>query len=278
MAEKSEVDSIVDIVLDAQRIPQFFDTGDGRKFAALPSTGDTWKLEQITLPNNANVLQPKTVVQHVRMQTTDSLIDYINRFKNPDTVVFADIDANVIEAVIDYHGPLAGLIPTPHRGDHRASLALRHSIEWHTWNKASGVLMSHTAFATFLEENSDDVVQPSGADLLELCRDLQVIQNVKFGSSVRMGDLTEINYQRESDAASKGSIALPAVIMLSIPVYFDEAKVVMHAFMRRKIEDGALRLGIQLSRAENVRQAEFQRIVDYVQQSVEVTTVYGTPA
>lgn len=38
-------------------------------------------------------------------------------------------------------------------------------------------------------------------------------------------------------------------------------------------------LGIQLSRAENVRQEEFHRIVDAVAGEVDdLTTVYGTPA
>lgn len=94
-----------------------------------------------------------------------------------------------------------------------------------------------------------------------------------------MGDLTEINYKKDQDALSKGTIALPQSIMLSIPVYFGEPPVPVMAFMRRHIDDGKLKLGVQLSRAENVRQDEFHRIVDSVSTAVEnLTTVYGTPA
>lgn len=277
----TEVEALTKTVLAAQRQPQVFDTKDGRTFAVLPATGDTYKLENITILNKAEVPQPKTVVQSVKMQTAESLEDYVNRFRNTDSLLFADIDQDTIEAIIDYHGAV-DKIPdqplVPRRGDHRATLRLPHSLEWETWVGASGVLKSHRNFATFLEENATDVVSPLGSDLLELCRDLQVIQGVKFGSSVRMGDLTEINYQKDSDATTKGSVALPSSIILRIPVYFGEPTVNITAFMRRRIEDGVLQLGVQLSRAENIRQEDFHRIVDEVRNATLLTTVYGTPA
>lgn len=225
---------------------------------------------------------PKIVTQHVKMQTAGSLAAYINRFKNADTLLFADIASDTIVSIIDYHGAIdeTDKAPlSPKLGQHRATLNLPKSLEWQTWTRASGQLMTHVAFATFLEENAVDIKNPPGADLLELCRDLQIAQNVNFGSSVRMGDLTQINYQKDQDALSKGSIALPQSIALSIPVYFGEMAVPVMAFMRRQIDDGKLKLGIQLSRADNVRQEEFHRIVDAVTTDVEgLTTVYGTPS
>jgi uncharacterized protein YfdQ (DUF2303 family) len=273
----SEVEAVSGLVLASQAKPVQFDADEGRTFVALPLPGGGYKLEQITSSNKADVLMPKIVTQHVRMQTAESMSAYINRFKNTDTLLFADIASDTIVSIVDYHS--AGDAISPKLGQHRATLTLPKSLEWQTWNKASGALMSHVAFATFLEENAIDVKNPLGADLLELCRDLQVAQNVNFGSSVRMGDLTQVNYQKDQDALSKGSIALPQSIMLSIPVYFGEPPVAVMAFMRRQIDDGKLKLGIALSRAENVRQEEFHRIVDAVTADVEnLTTVYGTPA
>jgi uncharacterized protein YfdQ (DUF2303 family) len=277
----SEVEAVSGLVLASQAKPVQFDAAEGRSFIALPQAGGGFKLEQITSPNKADVLMPKVVTQHVKMQTAESFGAYINRFKNSDTLLFADIATDTIVSVIDYHGAVDKDDMTqlsPKLGNHRATLTLPKSLEWQTWNRASGQMMTHVAFATFLEENAVDVKNPVGADLLELCRDLQVAQNVNFGSSVRMGDLTQVNYQKDQDALSKGSIALPQSIMLSIPVYFGEVAVPVTAFMRRQIDDGKLKLGIQLSRAENVRQDEFHRIVDWITDDVEnLTTVYGTP-
>lgn len=276
----SEVEAVSGLVLASQAKPVQFDAPEGRSFIAVPQADGGFKLEQITSPNKADVLMPKVVTQHVRMQTAESLAEYINRFKNTDTMLFADIASDTIVSVIDYHKMAAeNANPAAALTVHRATLSLPKSLEWQTWTKASGQLMSHVAFATFLEENAVDVKSPVGADLLELCRDLQVAQNVNFGSSVRMGDLTQVNYQKDQDALSKGSIALPQSIMLSIPVYFGEAPVSVMAFMRRQIDDGKLKLGIQLSRAENVRQDEFHRVVDWITTEVKtLTTVYGTPA
>lgn len=278
----SEVEAVSGLVLASQAKPVQFDAPEGRTFVALPAGEGTFKLEQITSPNKADVLMPKTVMQHVKMQTAESLAGYINRFKNADTMLFADIASDTIVSVIDYHGAIdskADGLLSPKLGSHRATLTLPKSLEWQTWIRASGQLMSHVAFATFLEENAVDIKSPVGADLLELCRDLQVAQNVNFGSSVRMGDLTQVNYQKDQDALSKGTIALPQSIMLSIPVYFGESAVAVMAFMRRQIDDGKLKLGIQLSRAENIRQDEFHRVVDWITDEVEgLATVYGTPA
>lgn len=274
----SEVDSAVALAAQVGAKPVVLDAPEGRTFLAIPSPSGShsggYDLKEVTSPNKADVLMPKVTSQHVRMQTAESLADYINRFKKPDTMLFADIANDTITSIIDYHGD-----EDPRLGVHRATLVLPKSLEWQTWNKVSGTLMSHVAFATFLEENAIDIVSPPGADLLELCRDLHVAQNVNFGSSVRLGDLTEINYKKDQDALSKGTIALPQSIMLSIPVYFGEPPVPVMAFMRRHIDDGKLKLGVQLSRAENVRQDEFHRIVDSVSTAVEnLTTVYGTPA
>jgi uncharacterized protein YfdQ (DUF2303 family) len=274
MSETTDIASMAELLALK---PVSLNANEGREFVAIPDGPGKYRLEQITSANKADVLMPKVVTQHVKMQTAESLAAYINRFKNPDSMLFGDIANDTITSIIDYHkegeealGPQLGL--------HRATLQLPKSLEWQTWTRASGTLKSHVEFSTFLEENAVNIKSPVGADLLELCRDLQIAQNVNFSSSVRMGDVTNLEYKKDSDALSKGTIALPQSIMLSIPVYFGEAPVAVMAFMRRQIEDGKLKLGVVLSRAENVRQDEFHRIIDALSDSVSLTTVYGTPA
>lgn len=285
----SEVEAIHDLTIDAIEAmgrPFLIEAPEGRTLIAVPQENGQWRYDQITSANKAEVLMPKVVTQHVKMQTADSLVEYVNRFKNSDTMLFADIANDTIVSIVDYHNEPAALKgtgtdtkPTATLNSHRATLNLPKSIQWQTWTDGSDTLMTHREFATFLEENAVDIVSPRGADLLELCRDLQVLHNVNFSSSIRMGDVTELAYEKKSDATDKGGVSMPNAILLSIPVYFGESSVSIQAFMRRKIDDGKLLLGYSLSRAENVRQEEFHRIVDAVQIGVEhLTTVYGTPA
>jgi uncharacterized protein YfdQ (DUF2303 family) len=282
MAEENSVKSIADLALKADSaVGNVIKTDDGRTIVV---RNERANFTDITLPNMADVAMPKLVTQHVKIQTTDSLINYVNRFKNPDTVLFADIVSDSIVAVLDYHREPGLLVPPTDQpkamlGVHRATLHLPKSLEWQTWAANSGKLMKHVDFATFLEENSIDIVNPVGADLLELCRDLQAKGDYSFSSAIRMGDVTELEYSKKSDAASRGGMTMPTQVQLSIPVYFGEGNVSITAFMRRKIDDGALFLGFQLSRAENVRQDEFHRIVDHATDATgNITTVYGTPA
>jgi uncharacterized protein YfdQ (DUF2303 family) len=275
MSETSEIASLVEL---SHMSPVTIEAPEGRTFIARPNN---FVLEQITSPNKADVLMPKTVVASVKLQSTESMIDYTNRFKNLNTVLFADIDRDTIVSIIDYHTESAvtedGI--KPKLTTHRATLTLPKSQEWKTWTGASDKLMSHRDFASFLEENSIDIVEPVGADLLELCRDLQVVNNVNFSSAVRDGDYTSVAYAKENDATAKGSIRLPQSIILSIPVYFGEQPVLVTAFLRKKIDDDGLKLGVKLARVENVRQAEFHRIVEQITIHVNhLTTVYGTPA
>lgn len=297
MSEATDVSTLTLASVAALGRPEIVSGPNGRQFVFAPKDGGGFEVKDISIANAVDVLPPKFVTQHVKMQSAQSLIDYLNCFKNQDTKLFADIRNDTILGIIDYHreptmirddktatevakaSAVASDQPTATLGLHRATLHLPKSLEWDTWNAASGKLMGHIAFATFLEENSIDIVNPPGADLLELCRDLQATQNVDFSSSVRMGDVTELAYSKKSDATDKGGVAMPNEIMLSIPVYFGEHPVSIKAFMRRKIEDGKLFLGVALYRAENVRQEEFQRIVDVVTVDTEhLTTVYGSPA
>lgn len=292
MADENHAETIANLAIEALHGVVKLTAAGNREFVALPAPGGAYSLQQITQDNAADVLMPKIVKQHVKLQTVNSLIDYVNRFKNHDTVLFADIAKNSIQAIIDYHkmpganiadapavpteGPRSDYDARARLNQHLATLALPFSEEWSTWTRVSDKLMSHRDFAAFLEENQIDVVSPPGGDLLELCRDLQVINNVNFSSSVRHGDYNKVSYAKENDATAKGEVQLPVSIALAIPVYFGEPRVNVQAFIRRKIDDGHLLLGVKLTRVENIRQDEFHRIVEGVQAGTESQTMYGS--
>ena len=99
----SETETIQQLVLASLRQPTMFDAPEGRTFVALPNADGGYELEQITSANKADVLMPKQVTQAVKIQTVGSLITYVDRFKNADSALFADINANRVVAIVDYH-------------------------------------------------------------------------------------------------------------------------------------------------------------------------------
>ena len=115
-------------------------------------------------------------------------------------------------------------------------------------------------------------------DTLEAVRDLQAHRKVNFVKAVRTAsDNENFEYTDESKATTKGGIELPTKFKLGLPVYFGEPPTEVYAFLRWAIDSdrGGLTLGIQLHRAEHVRQAVFKQIVLGVSDRTSCSAVFG---
>lgn len=224
-----------------------------------------------------NAISESRISQVVTLETQESLEQYAKRFTTASSVLFASIDHNRIEAALDYHDP-EGAARLQNAVSHRAILNLQLSLEWKAWTAMDGKLVSQLEFVRFLEENLEDIRTPAAADVVEACRDLQALRRVDFRSVVREdSDNYRIEYAENADAkTSRESLTLPAEFVLSIPVYFDGAEVEVHALLRHKVEEeGGLKLGIRLKRAERIRQAEFKRIATEVTEATGAILTYG---
>jgi uncharacterized protein YfdQ (DUF2303 family) len=263
----TEAEAIADLATRAAGLPEALTAGSGREFLIMPA-GMT--REEITLPHAVAPILPGNITQSVTLQTVDSLVEYVTKFKGPETILFADLDANSITAVIDYHGAAA-----PNHVKHKAKLTLRLSVEWSAWNAIDKKLMDQLAFARFIEENATDVVAPSGAELLEVCRDIQAVRKADFKKVVRTQSGTERFAYNEETTATSGDVEVPSKFLLNIPVYFNEAAVELAAFLRWNLNDGSLTLGVQLHRVEQVRQAMFKLIVTAAAERTGQPVVFG---
>jgi hypothetical protein len=300
MSNVSDTAGIVEAAILSQLEPRIINAPEGRSFLALRNGEGGWDHHDITSPNKAEVLAPKIITQAVQLQTVDALCAYIHRFKNTDSVLFADIATNTILGIIDYH--TAAFTPDlPEKGEYKAPTALHtkhtakltvpHSLEWATWLGIDGKMMRHVDFSNFLEENALDIlplgqmhdsngeiIEEAPTTILELCRELQVRGSYGASSEIRNGDYANIEMQKGDDVTTKRNVALPVSIDLNIPVYFGEQTVLVKAFLRRKIVEGSLSLGVKLMRPEAHRQDEFKRIVSEIEGDVQLTTLYGKPA
>jgi uncharacterized protein YfdQ (DUF2303 family) len=256
-------------------------TSDNREYLVHPK--DTVATE-VTDAYGLKLTKPRYIRQTVTIETADSLVDYVKRFKGPDTVLFAEIAANRIVALIDYHpavlppgGPETRSDTAAHVA-HRAKMELPFSEEWALWTKISGKLMPQLEFARFVEENAADIRAPDGGELLDAVRDLQANRKVNFIKAVRTSsDNENFEFQDETRTTTKGGIELPTKFKLGLPVYFGEPETEVFAFLRWKLDpsEGGLALGIQLHRVEHVRQAVFKQIVQMVADRTGCPAVFG---
>lgn len=256
--------------------PQILTGPDGRAYLALP---DGYTHHDISDPHGPAARKPAFVAAAVALQTVESLTDYVGRFRSESTVLFADIAGSAIRAVIDYHGrPGADGVAVPDRARHAASMVLPFSEEWRIWSEASGKLVPQLEFARFIEENGADVVAPDAAELLELVHDLQARRKVNFVAAVRTATNNQaFEFEDRTDLKTKGDMELPTRFLLTLPVYFGESPGAVSAFLRWHLDEGVLKLGIVLHRAEHVRQAAFKAIVTRVVEATGCPVVYGKP-
>ncbi len=268
----TEAQAIAELARETFRGPEIIRTEAGREFLVI---GD--RHHDVTEPNGVPPELPDHIVQGVTLQSVDSLVDYVSHYKDGGgrTVLFADIAANRIAAVIDYHRAA-----DPAHGAHRATMDLPYSEEWKAWTKVSGQMTGQLEFARFIEENAADVEAPSGGELLDVVRDLQAVRKVDFKKAVRTSsDNENFEYTDETQASTRqGSVEVPTRFRLRLPVYFNGPSVELIAFLRWKLDDGKLQLGVALHRAEHVRQAEFKRIVDDAAARTGCPAVFGRPA
>src|ERR1700728_1821353 len=100
MTEHTEPDAVAALAVKASG-GHVVKTDDKREFLIVP-TGFSEK--EVSDAYGLKLAKPKYIKQSVTIETADSLIDYVNRFKGTETVLMADISANRIVALIDYHG------------------------------------------------------------------------------------------------------------------------------------------------------------------------------
>lgn len=267
----SEAQTIADLAVKASGA-HIVKSNDERQFLIVPAG---FAEKEVSDPHGLKLTPPRYISQRVEVQALDSLVEYVNAFKTKDTMLFADIMANSITAMIDYHGrdQKASNIA------HHAKMALPFSEEWKLWTSIDGKMMGQLDFARFLEENHPDIAQPNAAELIEMARDLHAARNIKFTKVVRTDSDNE-NFTAEDTTtlgsrSTGNSVELPRQFTVRIPIYFGESPVDISAFLRWKVGDEGMTLGIKLWRPEHVRQAMFKQIVVGAAERTSLTAVFG---
>lgn len=188
---------------------------------------------------------PTCIDQLVNIDQSQSLIDYVNRFKTANTVIFVDVDELEVHAVIDYHA--AG---STKRGqvEHRAVLCLARSHEWETWNAISGHMYDQKALAGLIDVNSDDFDTSAAAALRE------TVMNVDTSTTI-----------------------LPLFFTLSIPVFSGEPRVNVKAMTSSQdTNTSKISFRLELARTRVIIEQEMARITREIASKTGVPVIMGS--
>lgn len=181
-------------------------------------------------------------------------------------VVYVDRnpDKPAIAAVLNGHGP-----DGPGWGDFRVHLVLRHTPQWTKWRGIDGAMLPQAEFAEFIEDNLADIVDPPGAQALEIASHLEATRSAAFKSAIRLNS-GAVQLQNLEDLDAKvgpGRIEVPTLFKLALAPFQGSPAYGVEARFRYRIADGRLQLGLKLQRVEDVMRAVLDDIVGQLEAS-----------
>ena len=275
------------------------------------AVGTTDKAQVIVYPKTMEVASVKEFLEEYakvpeRREGThtaldvNTFIEITNRFKNDDSVVFAQAQVanNTISAsllsVLDFH-PAGKENDKAANLDHKVSYKFPISKELAFWLRLNGTELGQTDFALLLEERIGEMtvaqesdiaaiknLKPKFADPLEilsLSRDLEIYSNVKVKQAAKLSSgERKLEFDEAHVDATGKAISIPDFFMLSIPIFVGgkSEKVTVRLRYRKKGE-GVVWF-YDLYRVDQVFQTAFETITQDVAEKTKLPLYLGTPA
>lgn len=190
-----------------------------------------------------------------------------------NTVIFADRDNLKFTAIIDYH----------HKDeaswmDYRAEVKYKPSRQLEVWKAKHDKRMSQEEFALFLEENIEDIVSPTGAEVLTFAETLEATRTEIFKSSITTAT-GEMKLQYSSERNGEASSALITDINLGIPLFHGGEAYQVKVKIYHRVTEGRLSFWFQLRHLDHLIDTAWKTDFDYLNVTVgEYASVYqGLP-
>lgn len=264
-------DNDIAVAIEAgQRIGRPVTVGDDYVLYLNPVTGETTVLDLVAAraKRERDELEqtPPRKKGEVTLRTAESLVAYVTRHGGEGTELWADLEAQRIVAYLNGDTTQeAG-----HR-DFKASLALRKTDGWTAWENLNGALVDQEKFAEHIEARSIDVLEPTGAELLDIVQTIKQTTAGEFESAKRLSDgQTVLSYREQTTttAGSKGEFSVPERFVIAVAPFEGASPFKVTAHLRTRVREGRLQLGYVLERPEDVIKAAFEDVLKHVEDNL----------
>jgi uncharacterized protein YfdQ (DUF2303 family) len=222
--------------------------------------------------------RPDRVRATVGMVDLESFVSYVNEHKGPNSRVFASVLAEPfgLTCAIDWHGDNTSTAKNrPEFVTHVCKLTFTATDAWREWKGRNGQRMAQDAFALFVEERQPDIVDPNGADMLELARSIEATRDVSFKRRIRLenGDTSfAFDDKTEATAGMNGQLRIPEKMLLKFALFLGMPEQVIECRFRYQLDGGRMTLAYEIVRPQAL-------LLNAVRDALKmVTEVTGVPS
>lgn len=244
-------------------------------------------------------------------------IDHANRFKRPESVVFAinDMAKPSLTAVLDYHQ--AGAAGAARFGTHRTHYAFPLAKEWLAWMEGNAVAMKQPQFAEWLEDRAMDIIDPpdfvhaafdkqssdpaeiakseallaleavsarlgvpyaTTNQIMNLAKGLALTVEAKSAHKVNLGSGEgTLQYDEVHKDSSGEQLRVPGLFLIAIPVFAGELPYRVIVRLRYRIVSGSVIWFYQIHRPDLTFEAAFKGALAKVRAGTDLPLILGTP-
>jgi uncharacterized protein YfdQ (DUF2303 family) len=218
---------------------------------------------------------PATVRGAVALHDEPSFSAYVSRNAGPGTLLFAHLEQRSVTAVFDWHQSRAEKLDAEAGwGQHRATLPAKLTDPWKRWTGANKQAMAQRAFATFLEDNLEDIAEPNGSTLLEIAKKFDLGKNVTFRSAVNLDNgLVQFTYNEEERPTD--TVSVPRTFVLGIAPFEGADPYRVTARLRYRVDDQKLGIWFDLKNPDLIVEDAFRARVKAIAEHTGLQPLWG---
>lgn len=231
---------------------------------------------------------PRRIRQKVEVSTTAAFCDYWTKHADADSECYADPDKRTVTAVLDAHHHANILTDDDARArwqQHTCKLTLTLSHPLKAWAARDGHLYGQEDFAEFLSEQRRYILDPPGADLVEMIQAFRATISAEFKSGFKVTNgQRQLAYTETVNASVHANeLPVPETLRLGLPVWRNDPANTGHEFfaeLRFRVNHGGpgkLGIGFKLIELPETLDEAFTAEVEKIGEHVGRSVMVGTP-
>ncbi|TCB16104.1 DUF2303 family protein [Acinetobacter sp. ANC 5045] len=253
---------------------------DNLPFVVIPEGGNVHTFENV-------LKRPLQLNQSVNLHTAGDFVAYVNRFADSNSMIFVNVLAGKIKAILDYHEARQDDAATSDQAKnqarhckHVANFNVEQTPEFIKIREASGRTFTQSQFALFLEDVLPYISEPVAAELYEIVQTLSAKTGVDFKSGIRTDNgQVSLTYNEtiEARAGVAGNLTIPERIVFGVKVHRGGEHYAIPARFRYRIKEGCLTLWYDIDQLEKAIEKSMEDTVDYIKNGKANTFADGEP-